>query len=56
MTAPGDSLNVLLEGDSTLSFLSEVFLRTNLYDSLLTSGNFTLLAPNNTAFIQCRLR
>ena len=51
MTAPGDSLNVLLEGDSTLSFLSEVFLRTNLYDSLLTSGNFTLLAPNNTAFI-----
>jgi len=47
---PADSLNILFAQDSTLSFLAEVFLRTNL-DSVLFSGNYTLLAPVNSAFI-----
>jgi uncharacterized surface protein with fasciclin (FAS1) repeats len=47
---PADSLDLLLGNDSTLSFLAEVFRRTNL-DSVLFSGNFTLLAPVNSAFI-----
>jgi uncharacterized surface protein with fasciclin (FAS1) repeats len=47
-----DSLPVLIQGDSTLSFLAEVFLRTNVYDSLLQTGSFTLLAPVNSAFQQ----
>jgi uncharacterized surface protein with fasciclin (FAS1) repeats len=45
-----DSLTTLLASDSSLSFLAEVFRRTNLYDSLLLSGSFTLLAPTNKAF------
>jgi len=47
---PADSLDILFGQDSTLSFLAEVFLRTNL-DSVLFSGNYTLLAPVNSAFI-----
>lgn len=45
-----DSLDILLGNDSSLSFLAEVFRRTHL-DSVLFSGNFTLLAPVNSAFI-----
>jgi hypothetical protein len=47
---PADSLDILLGSDSTLSFMAEVMRRTNL-DSVLFSGNFTLLAPVNSAFI-----
>ncbi len=47
-----DSLSYLLGTDSTLTFMTEVLLRTNLYDSVLLAGNYTLLAPDNNAFIQ----
>ncbi len=47
---PADSLALLLSNDSSLTFLAEVFRRTNL-DSLVSSGSFTLLAPVNSAFI-----
>ena len=50
-SAPSDSLNDFLLSDSSLSFLAEAFLRTNLYDSLLLSGSYTLLAPVNSAFM-----
>jgi uncharacterized surface protein with fasciclin (FAS1) repeats len=46
-----DSLNHLLDGDSTLSFLAEAFRRTHVYDTLLLSGgSYTILAPVNSAF------
>jgi uncharacterized surface protein with fasciclin (FAS1) repeats len=51
LQGPADSLNDLLSADSTLSFFAEAFQRTNLFDSLLLTGNFTILAPNNNAFI-----
>lgn len=47
-----DSLIVILQSDTSLSLLAEVFQRTNLYDSVLLTGNYTLLAPNNNAFRQ----
>lgn len=47
-----DSLPDILGTDSTLTFLNEVFARTNLYDSLLQTGSYTLLAPVNSAFQQ----
>lgn len=47
-----DSASNLLQGDSSLSLLAEIFLRTNLYDSVLVSGSYTLLAPVNSAFRQ----
>jgi hypothetical protein len=50
--AARDSLVDLFGQDTTLSFLSEVFRRTNLYDSVLLAGNYTLLAPVNNAFRQ----
>jgi hypothetical protein len=49
--AAADSLSEIVQSDSTLTFFSEVLNRTNLYDSLLLTGSYTLLAPNNTAFI-----
>ncbi len=52
LPAAADSLPALLQSDSTLTFLAEAFLRTNVYDSLMLSGNFTLLAPVNAAFQQ----
>lgn len=45
-----DSLSEIIEQDSTLTYMSEVLGRTNLYDSILVNGNYTLLAPTNTAF------
>jgi uncharacterized surface protein with fasciclin (FAS1) repeats len=45
-----DSLDHLLAADTSLSFLAELFLRTGL-DSVLSSGNYTLFAPVNSAFI-----
>ena len=48
--APSDSLDELLGGDSSLSFLAEVFRLTGL-DTLLSTGNYTILAPVNSAFI-----
>ncbi len=47
-----DSLPDFLQGDTSLSFLAEAFLRTNIYDSLMQTGSFTLLAPVNNAFRQ----
>jgi len=49
--AAADSLPEIVQSDSTLTFFSEVLNRTNLYDSLLQTGSFTMLAPNNQAFI-----
>lgn len=47
-----DSLSTLLFSDTSLTFLSEAFTRTNFYDSALISGGgtYTLLAPVNDAF------
>jgi uncharacterized surface protein with fasciclin (FAS1) repeats len=50
--AARDSLVDLFGLDSSLSFAAELFRRTNLYDSVLLSGNYTLLAPVNNAFRQ----
>lgn len=51
LQVPVDSLNDLLGADTNLTFLAEAFRRTNLFDSLLITGNYTLLAPVNNAFI-----
>jgi uncharacterized surface protein with fasciclin (FAS1) repeats len=51
LQVPFDSLTDLLGADSNLTFLAEAFRRTNLFDSLLITGNYTLLAPVNNAFI-----
>ena len=48
----GDSLPAILQTDTSLTYMNEVLLRTHLYDSLLTSGSYTLLAPTNGAFQQ----
>ncbi len=50
LATPYDSLDILLASDSNYSLLAEAFLQTGLYDSL-GSGNYTLLAPDNNAFI-----
>jgi uncharacterized surface protein with fasciclin (FAS1) repeats len=50
LQTPYDSLNQLLTADSNYSLLAEAFRQTGLYDSLGT-GSYTLLAPDNTAFI-----
>jgi hypothetical protein len=50
LPAAADSLPALLQSDSTLSFFAEAVLRTNVYDSALLSGSFTVLAPVNAAF------
>ena len=45
-----DSLSEIVQSDSTLTYMSAVLNRTNLYDSILVTGSYTLLAPTNTAF------
>lgn len=45
-----DSLPDILATDSSLAYLNAVFTRTNIYDSLLQTGSYTLLAPVNSAF------
>jgi hypothetical protein len=50
LPAVADSLPALLQSDSTLSFFAAAVLRTNVYDSALLSGSFTILAPVNAAF------
>ncbi|HET6256405.1 MAG TPA: fasciclin domain-containing protein [Puia sp.] len=47
-----DSLPALLQSDSTLSFFATALAITNLYDSTLQTGSYTILAPVNTAFMQ----
>ncbi len=47
-----DSLPALLQSDSTLSFFATALAITNLYDSTLLTGSYTILAPVNSAFIQ----
>lgn len=46
-----DSLPALLQSDSTLSFFAEALAITNLYDSTLLTGSYTILAPVNSAFM-----
>lgn len=48
--AAADSVSEIIQYDSTLTYMGEVLTRTNLYDSILLSGSYTLLAPTNTAF------
>lgn len=45
-----DSISEIIRYDSTLTYMGEVLTRTNLYDSILLHGRYTLLAPSNTAF------
>jgi uncharacterized surface protein with fasciclin (FAS1) repeats len=47
-----DSLPALLQSDSTLSFFAAAMAISNLYDSTLLTGSYTILAPVNSAFIQ----
>jgi uncharacterized surface protein with fasciclin (FAS1) repeats len=46
-----DSLPALLQSDSTLSFFATALAITNLYDSTLLTGSYTILAPINSAFM-----
>jgi uncharacterized surface protein with fasciclin (FAS1) repeats len=46
-----DSLPALLQSDSTLTFFTAAMAITNLYDSTLLTGSYTILAPVNSAFI-----
>jgi hypothetical protein len=46
-----DSLPQLLQADTSLSLFAQILGRTNIYDSLLLSGNFSVLAPNNNAIL-----
>jgi uncharacterized surface protein with fasciclin (FAS1) repeats len=41
----------LLQSDSTLTFFAAAMAITNLYDSTLLTGSYTILAPINSAFI-----
>lgn len=50
LSAPLDSLPELLSNDTSLTFLAEAYTRTNFFDSVLLSGNYTLLLPSNDAF------
>jgi hypothetical protein len=49
--AAADSLPALLQSDSTLTFFAAAMAITNLYDSTLLTGSYTILAPINSAFI-----
>jgi uncharacterized surface protein with fasciclin (FAS1) repeats len=49
--AAADSLPTLLQSDSTLTFFATAMAITNLYDSTLLTGSYTILAPVNLAFI-----
>jgi hypothetical protein len=46
-----DSLPQLLQADTSLSLFAQIMGRTNIYDSLLLSGSFSVLAPNNSAIL-----
>ena len=50
LSAAADSLTQLLAQDTSLSFFAEALLRTGL-DTTLEAGNYTLLAPDNSAFM-----
>jgi Fasciclin domain len=51
LSAPAaDSLSEIIQQDSSLTYMSEVLNRTNLYDSILINGSYTMLAPTNMAF------
>jgi hypothetical protein len=49
--AAADSLPTLLQSDTTLTFFAAAMAITNLYDSTLLTGSYTILAPVNSAFI-----
>jgi hypothetical protein len=50
LPAAVDSLPILLQEDSSLTMFAAAFSYTNLYDSLLLTGNYTIFAPVNSAF------
>jgi uncharacterized surface protein with fasciclin (FAS1) repeats len=52
LQTPADSLPQLLNTDTSLAYLAEAYKRTNFYDSFLLTGNYTVLAPVNSAFIK----
>ena len=53
LVPPGaDSLTELLQTDTSIRLFAEIFSRTNLYDSLLQTGSFTVLAPVNNALLR----
>ena len=52
LPSAADSLPALLGSDSTLSFFAAALALTNLYDSTLLTGSYTILAPVNSAFMQ----
>ena len=49
--AAADSLPTLLQSDTSLTFFAAAMAITNLYDSTLLTGSYTILAPVNSAFI-----
>lgn len=51
LPAAADSLPLLLQTDSTLTFFATALALTNLYDSTLLTGDYTVLAPVNSAFM-----
>lgn len=51
LTPPAaDSISEIIQGDTTLTLWGEVLNRTNLYDSVLINGSYTMFGPSNTAF------
>jgi hypothetical protein len=51
LTPPAaDSISEIIQGDTSLTLWGEVLNRTNLYDSVLINGNYTMFGPTNTAF------
>jgi Fasciclin domain len=45
-----DSLPILLEQDTSLTMFAAAFSYSNVYDSLLLNGSYTIFAPVNSAF------
>ncbi len=45
-----DSVTEILINDTSLTFLSEAYIRTNFYDSALLTGQYSVLLPSNNAF------
>jgi uncharacterized surface protein with fasciclin (FAS1) repeats len=50
LPAAVDSLPILLGEDTSLTMFAAAFSLSNVYDSLLLTGNYTILAPVNNAF------
>jgi hypothetical protein len=51
LTPPAaDSISEIIQGDTSLTLWGEVLTRTNLYDSILINGSYTMFGPSNQAF------